>query len=370
MTSHPKIGLRGLIVACMVAIALLPSLVILPMLANLSRSITQRQAVTTLQTTAEAVGAQLGRGLQDQWQEVKRLAAFAEQGDDKATLRLRLDTIVETNQQYAWLGLADPAGTVTVASGGVLDGVSVAQRPWFKAGIAGPFAGDVHDALLLQKIIAPNAKEPLRLIDFALPVKRSDGVPVGVMGAHVRWEAVRNLFRHPRGDGSIELLLLSSDGTVLVGPDALEGKKLPVAFALAAGQGVVRSSVETWPDGKSYLTSVLPAVGIGDVPSFGWSLIARQPIEVALVDTYAANSRLLPIIAICGLGIIAVAIAFAWWVARPLGRLASAADMLSKGNARSPVPHERLYREVSILSDALARLDSSTPDSSIGRKTP
>lgn len=358
MSSHPKLGLKGMIIICMIAIAIIPSIVILPMLANLSRSITQRQAVTTLQTIAEAVGAQLGRGLHDQWMEVKRLAAFAEQGDDKATLRLRLDTIVETNQQYAWLGLADPAGTVTVASGGVLDGVSVEQRPWFKAGISGPFAGDVHDALLLQKIIAPNAKEPLRLIDFALPVKRSDGVPVGVMGAHVRWDAVRNLFRHPRAGGSIELLLLSTDGTVLVGPDALEGKRLPLSFALAAGQGVVRSGVENWPDGKSYLTSVLPAVGTGDVPSFGWSLVARQPIDVALLDTYAANSRLLPIVILCGLSIVVVAIAFAWWVARPLTRLAGAADVMSQGAANSPIPHERLYREVSILSDALARLDS------------
>lgn len=370
MSSHPKLGLKGMIIICMIAIAILPSIVILPMLANLSRSITQKHAVATLQTTAEAVGAQLGRGLQDQWKEVKRLAAFAEQGDDKATLRLRLDTIVETNQQYAWLGLADPAGIVTVASGGVLDGVSVLQRPWFKAGIAGPFAGDVHDALLLQKIIAPNAKEPLRLIDFALPVKRSDGVPVGVMGAHVRWEAVRSLFRHPRGDGSIELLLLATDGTVLVGPDALEGKKLPVSFALAAGQGVVRSGVETWPDGKSYLTSVLPAVGVEDVPSFGWSLIARQPIDIALVDTYAANSRLLPIIVLCGLAIVAVTVAFAWWVARPLARLASAADVLSQGASKSPIPHERAYREVSILSDALARLDSRTRTPSNDGKAP
>ena len=172
-------------------IALLPSVIVLPMLASLSRSITQRQATATLQTTAEAVSGQLSRGLVDQWYEVKRLAAFAEKGDSRETMRLRLDTVVATDEQYAWLGLADPAGTVLAASGGVLDGVSVSERPWFKAGLTGPFAGDVHDALLLQKFVAPNAKEPLRLIDFALPVKRADGVPIGVLGAHVRWDAVR-----------------------------------------------------------------------------------------------------------------------------------------------------------------------------------
>ena len=37
LPSHPRLGLRGLIVICMIAIALLPSLVVIPMLAGLSR---------------------------------------------------------------------------------------------------------------------------------------------------------------------------------------------------------------------------------------------------------------------------------------------------------------------------------------------
>jgi len=48
--------------------------------------ITQRQASTILQTTTQAVAQQLGQSLLDQWQEVRRLAAFAEQdgaGDEQ-----------------------------------------------------------------------------------------------------------------------------------------------------------------------------------------------------------------------------------------------------------------------------------------------
>jgi HAMP domain-containing protein len=347
-----------MIVACMLVLAIAPSIIILPMLANLSRSITQRQAAATLQTTTQAVAEQLGRDLRGQWQEVKRLGGFAEK-DDREKLQSRLDTIVATNAQYAWLGLADPAGKVLVASDGVLSGVDVSGRPWFKAGLASEFAGDVHDALLLQKVLEPNAREPLRLIDFALPVKRADGVPLGVLGAHVRWQSVRELFMQPRGEGgSIEVMLLSQDGMVLVGPPALEGKRLPLASALAAGQGIARTSVETWGDGKSYLTTALPALGIKDVPSFGWSVIGRQPVAVALTDTYAAAQRLLPVIVLCGLGIVVIAVAFGWWVARPLSRLASAADAMASRTLAAPVPHERLYREASVLSDALARLDA------------
>jgi HAMP domain-containing protein len=346
-----------MIVACMVVIAVAPSLIILPMLANLSRSITQRQASTILQTTTQAVAQQLGQSLLDQWQEVRRLAAFAEQDGAGERLRVRLDTIVATNAQYAWLGLADPAGKVLVSSDGVLAGVDVGQRPWFRAGLSGNFAGDVHDALLLQKVLEPAAREPLRLIDFALPVKRSDGVPVGVLGAHVRWQFVRDLFLQPRED-SIEVMLLSQDGTVLVGPPTLEGRRLPLASAMAAGQGISRTSIETWADGQSYLTTALPALSLKDVPSFGWSVIGRQPAAVALVDTYAATARLLPVIIACGLGIVLASMAFGWWVARPLVRLAGAAQALSTGTLSQPVPHERLYREASLLSDALARIDA------------
>jgi HAMP domain-containing protein len=356
--NHPRIGLRGMIVACMLVLAIVPSVIILPMLANLSRSITQRQAAATLQTTTQAVAEQLAGDLRGQWAEVKRLAAFAEKDDDDK-LRNRLDTIVATNAQYAWLGLADPAGKVLVASDGVLGGADVSARPWFKAGLAGDFAGDVHDALLLQKVLEPNAREPLRLIDFALPVKRGDGVPVGVLGAHVRWQTVRDLFARPRGEGgSIEVMLLAQDGTVLVGPAALEGKRLPLASVQAAGQGIARTSVESWGDGQSYLTTALPALAVKDVPSFGWSVVGRQPVALALSDTYAAAARMLPVIAACGVFIVVAAFIFGWWVARPLTRLAQAADAMADGASRAPVPHERLYIEASVLSDALARLDS------------
>jgi hypothetical protein len=104
--------------------------------------------------------------------EVTRLAAFAEKGDEMDVMRRRLDTIVATNSQYAWLGIADPSGVVLVATGGILEKVNVIERPWFKAGLAGPFAGDVHDALLLQKFRRPErsrAAPPHRLCSTGPP---------------------------------------------------------------------------------------------------------------------------------------------------------------------------------------------------------
>ncbi len=54
-------------------------------------------------------------------------------------------------------------------------------------------------------------------------------MPIGVLGAHVRWESVRELFKMLRAGGSIEIMLLARDGNVPIGPAEMEGKRLPLA---------------------------------------------------------------------------------------------------------------------------------------------
>lgn len=58
--------------------------------------------------------------------------------------------------RYAWIGFARPDGTVETATGHLLEGQSVAERPWFKAALKGPFVGDLHEALLLNRLLRPD----------------------------------------------------------------------------------------------------------------------------------------------------------------------------------------------------------------------
>ena len=78
MRSRPRFSLRGLIVACMIAVAACPSVVILPLLLELSRDITLRLAIGVLQTTTKAVSDELNHDLQTWWQGVRRIAVLAE----------------------------------------------------------------------------------------------------------------------------------------------------------------------------------------------------------------------------------------------------------------------------------------------------
>ena len=95
-------------------------------------------------------------------------------------------------EEYAWMGVTDPQGTVVQAvDGGILQGQSVAQRPWFIEGQAGLYVGDVHKAPAAGKAAAAaSVLEPLRFIDIAAPIRNPQGALVGVVGAHIHWRWV------------------------------------------------------------------------------------------------------------------------------------------------------------------------------------
>jgi hypothetical protein len=78
--------------------------------------------------------------------------------------------------RLSWLGVTDAAGTIRLATDGLLEGVSVAGRNWFVGGMAGPaYFGDLHLAKLLEPHLGTPGGLPLRLLDIALPLRDEAG---------------------------------------------------------------------------------------------------------------------------------------------------------------------------------------------------
>ena len=144
------------------------------------------------------------------------------------------------------------------------------------------FAGDVHEAVLLaQKLPQSPNGGPLRFVDVAMPLKRADGIPLGVLGAHLSWswgEEIAASVLSVRADKSrvIEALIVSREGDVLLGPSDLRGKRLNLLSLGAARQGGARQDIETWPDGRDYLTATTMTTGYRDYPGLGWAVIIRE----------------------------------------------------------------------------------------------
>src|SRR6185312_12734542 len=85
--------------------------------------------------------------------------------DDPAELRRALEQLQSTFSDLVWIGFADVDGKVVAATGGLLEGKSVASRPWFKEGLQGIMIGDVHEATLLAQLLAQRENgEPYRFV--------------------------------------------------------------------------------------------------------------------------------------------------------------------------------------------------------------
>ena len=97
-----------------------------------------------------------------------------------------LNGLQEAQLKYAWIGYADDHGILKAATQGMLVGRDVSARPWFIQGKEHLAAIDVHDALLLAKMLQEkDDHSPLRFIDVASPVHNQNGKMLGVLAAHL-----------------------------------------------------------------------------------------------------------------------------------------------------------------------------------------
>lgn len=259
-------------------------------------------------------------------------------------------------EEFAWLGVIDAQGTVVQAVDGILQGQSVAQRPWFIAARSGVYVGDVHDALLLEQLLPkPPSGEPLRFIDYAAPLRNARGELIGVVGAHVHWrwatQTVQAAFdQNPAAKtGRAEILITNAQGQVLY-PQALANQlQLPAALATHTGE---RHRQVRWDDGRDYLTSVA-AVDSRTSQNLGWRVVVRQPVETALESAHALRNRLLALGLVAALVFGLVARRLARLFSRPIEQLADAARRIERGDSAAVFPEKTQLIEVDQLGQSI-----------------
>jgi len=278
-------------------------------------------------------------------------------GMTDAERRATLEVLQSTYPDYAWIGLADPEGRVAVSTGGLLEGADVSERPWYRGGRDGPFVGDVHQALLLAKLLEnPDPGAPLRFVDVAMPVLDADGRLAGVLGAHLSWkwasEVKESVLAADAAYADTDVLVLDRTGVVLLGPSDLEGHQLNLA-SVARAATEVGYAVETWPDGRRYLTGFSASMGYRDYPGLGWIVLSRQPAEIAL----APVDHLQRLFTIGALTIAVIVCLLGLWlaarVARSMRRLAAAAGAIGEDSRIDDIPVHGGFAEIRELGEAL-----------------
>lgn len=322
------------------------------------RSYSASTAEGAVNVRAEALGAFLTRSLFEEWQRVERAADRLSGNFDPA---LAEDVIAGPEQnidKVSWIGIADRDGTVLAASGDMLVGENVGQRPWFQQGLVGPFAGDVHEAVLLAKLLESSNDDPIRFVDFSAPITDAQGQVVGVLGAHVNWAWVEHLVVEAAALLQLDAFIINRSGTVLLHTQPVEGDLSTLRSFRSAALGVAATADEVWPDGQTYFTTTVPQLTYGTLPPFGWSMVAR--LDPAFIGGAEARFRTQLIAAATGVFVLILAV-FAVVTAvllRPLRNLADNLLRLAHGEATPFVREHRRFKEATMLSDALALLQS------------
>ncbi|WP_341916202.1 sensor domain-containing diguanylate cyclase [Ferrovibrio terrae] len=280
--------------------------------------------------------------------------------DNPAVLRGVLERLQDSYPDYAWIGFVKLDGTVVAATKGMLEGLSVAQRPWFIGAKDKPFVGDVHEALLLAKLLGPRAdNEPFRFVDVAYPVRDAGGTIIGVIGAHLSWDWASDVRQSVLPlDGrfaTADISILDMNGRVLLGKRVntvmLSPEQLAAMRARPSGSGLAYGD-----NPAQWLTGYAVSKGYRDYPGLGWIVVAQLPIAVAHEPIRDLVGSILLVGAV--LGIIGVLIAF-WLSGRlagPIQSITLEADRIGREAGVNTLPRVGGALEVVQLSRALRSL--------------
>lgn len=326
--------------------------------ADLKALIGSELAEKAFQTTDK-----LDRGLFERYREVQLLAGRGLLADPQVPLetkRKQLELMQQTYPTYAWIGATDVNGNVVVATGGLLEGADVSKRPWFSDALRGTFLHDVHDAVLLAKLLPAKHGEPQRFFDVSFPYHDANGQVAGVLGTHLSWQWSREVQSSVLGPlaerSKVDAVIVSANGTVLLGPPALMGKTLTVGSVKAARANKSGHVVERWDDGSNYLVGYSRSQGYLSYPGLGWTVLVRQHVD----EAYRPALRLQTTILLIGLSAALLFALIGYLAARaitaPVRDIANAAKALESGEARSMKLQTDQYREIASLAGSLNAL--------------
>ena len=318
-----------------------------------------------LHDTASATASVLAANLRERQREVQLLAQsslFKNAQFEVSDFGLVLERTKATFPQYSWMGLADTEGTVRASTGGILVGKSVKARPWYAQGLQGPYSGDLHEALLLTKLLPPQADgTTLQLIDFSEPVLDRKGQLRGVLGVHVDWSWAADVLKvmQPATTSlsGVETLIVNRDNQIIYPRKYSDTLKLPAELSI--GRPTLPFLISAWSDGEKYVTSIVPVRDGTSLHSMEWRVVVRQPSAQAFQSLGAIQRVLLMAVLLSAVAFLALL----WWgatlISRPLAQIADHARSIARGHETAPLTVEVQSREIHDLVEALQGMEDT-----------
>jgi len=321
-----------------------------------------------LSQLAYQMSSELDHNMFERYREIQIIAGLQPFSDPEATdseKRSLLDTLQSTYPSYSWIGFADQDGTVQASTQGLLQGKNVAERDWFVAAQDKPHVGDVHEAMLLAKLLSNPSGSILRFVDVAAPVYDDQGNFQGVLGAHLSWkwaEEVRSGLLDTPSAANKEILIVDQGGTVLLSSPTWQGRELNLESLQLARSQQLGSVIEEWPDGQTYLVGYIASEGYRSYPGLGWTILVHEPTATALMPAQALHWQILIGGIALGVGFAGVAWLAARFITKPLLQVAKIADQIRRGQRDIELPEVAGEDEIAQLSNTMTHLVANLVD--------
>ncbi len=300
----------------------------------------------------------LDRGMYERSREIRNAALLDEMRDPKVPL-LRKRELMERLQKnfdaYAWIGFCGPDGMGLAGTGGYLEGKNLSKRPWCTEGRKGDYIGDVHDALLLAKLLPNPSGETFYLVDVASPVFDHKDNLLGVLCGHIYWTWASEALDSKLTPGQ-DIFLLSNQGQVLSGPEAAWadfGKMAPDTMMNIKSGSKAGYHIEQFSNGRTYLVGHATSSGYRDYKGFGWTALVREDITTAFAPARALQRHILTVGALVGLFFAWLTWLMAGRIAQPIRSISQAAEKVAAGDLQYDVPPQDNDNEVGHLSRAI-----------------
>ena len=358
----PSLRSRLIILSVATVVVLTASLSLL--IADRATAYLKSEVGSRLSATAYQMMERLDQYMWGRRGEMRVLSELSDMKDrqNPEAITALLTLIKDKFPQFSWIGLTDAQGTVVAATGNILVGQSIAQRPVYQEGIKGEFIGDVHDAVLLSALLPNPSGEPMKFVDISMPIKVGNE-SVAVLAAHLSWswaaQLEETMFARVWDTNQEEVLIISAiDQTVLLGPKHMLGQRLDLDSIKRARSSEIGWHLEKWPDGQEYITGYASSNGFLDYPGLGWIVLLRQPASVAFQSIGHLNLFVWLTGGALALAFALLSLRVSFTVTEPLRLLAQAADRLRFGGTVA-IPMGRGITEVDALADSLQQLTQS-----------
>ena len=360
---HPRHSLVAQISYAFALVSLVLSVILSYYAANISREQIEREQGASFVRRAQNIVDVLNRSMFERYREMQIVASLDDIRDPLVSIdkkRIILEKLQHNFNAYAWIGICDVQGKGVVGTSKYLEGKDLSMRPWCTKGREKPFVGDVHDALMLAKLIPHPNEDKFYLVDVAAPIHDAAGVLQGVLCGHIFWKWAEEMLDSKQAAG-IEILLLSKTGLVLAGPEA----ERSALSALAPHTWQVINAIhdkqtigddyllDTWKNGKRYLVGHAHDAGYRDYPGLAWIAVVRQDAEQAFAPARALQRRILWVGLALGMLFMLIGAVMARRIAHPITLIAQAADRVVEGTLEYDAPADAGNGEVGHLSLAI-----------------